>query len=260
MDVTKIKKFADIKALSPTDLIAYAKAVGGVDLDPTHTKDQLIDDCASIFLTKKEEAGNAAVLPPKEEKKKDTKAEISVEEQEEQEALDEDEDDGSWPPSLLKGQDHHRCNVCSMAITVVADVKKDPSTGKPICKDCLAKIKTKKERTKMATASAKKKEPKKAKAKAAGRKGNTAALAKARAAVPKDKYGFREGTNVSKLFAALLKGVTMDEAKKITGGVTSATMGEFKKSPKEHPRGRSAVIETSDKGVIKIKSHKVPAE
>ncbi len=73
--------------------------------------------------------------------------------------------------------------------------------------------------------------------------------------VKKDQYGFREGTNVSKLFAALLKGATMEELKKIAGTVASKTMSEFKKSPKENPRGLSAKIEVSDKGIYKIKSH-----
>ena len=74
----------------------------------------------------------------------------------------------------------------------------------------------------------------------------------------RDKYGFREGTNVSKLFAALMAGSTMEELKKITGAVTSKTIADFKKSPKENPRGRSAVIEKGDNNICKIKNYAAP--
>ncbi len=87
------------------------------------------------------------------------------------------------------------------------------------------------------------------------------AVAKKAAEVKRDKYGFREGTHVSKLFAALMKGATMEDLKKITGAVTSKTIADFKKAPSKSPRGRSAVIESNEKsGVMKIKGYKVPTE
>jgi hypothetical protein len=71
----------------------------------------------------------------------------------------------------------------------------------------------------------------------------------------KDQYGFRSGSHVSKLFAALLKGAEIEALKMIAGSVTSKTIAEFKKSPKASPRGRSAKIEVNEKGIWKIKSH-----
>lgn len=82
---------------------------------------------------------------------------------------------------------------------------------------------------------------------------------KAEASKQTDHYGFREGTNVSKLFAALLKGAPIEELKKITGAVTSKTMADFKKSQKECSRGRNAVIEVNDKGIYKITKHSIPS-
>ena len=85
------------------------------------------------------------------------------------------------------------------------------------------------------------------------------AVAKKAAEVKMDKYGFREGSHVSKLFAALVKGATIPDLKKIAGAATYKTIAEFRKGVSENPRGRKAKVEVSDKNVWKLVSFKVPA-
>lgn len=89
-------------------------------------------------------------------------------------------------------------------------------------------------------------------------KGNTDALKKAREGTPKDAFGFREGSNTSKVVVLLHKGATMEALKKISS-VAPKIMIELKGKMGDSSTAREAVITHDEKtGVYKMKSFKLP--
>ncbi len=264
----EIKTFSELKVLDVTGLCTYAREVGEVELDSTLSQEQLLSKCASIFLAKKngkasseelankemEEGEDPELVKPLAEKpvktKPRTKKQVKEDEAKMQAKIKAQQE------ATGGKQDYERCSICSIAITHSGG--KCSTTGKPLCKECLTKINKTKE-GQMNTKAKATKEGKAAKKTTSTKTGKKAVAGKAPAAI--DKYGFRKGTKLSAIFAALIKGATRAELDKIGGPAVPGALAGIVKEPADWSAGRSVKWDEGkyEKDIYKIESWKPKA-
>jgi hypothetical protein len=272
----ELKTFADIKKLDEVGLAQYAKEVGGVDLDiASLSKEQMLSKCAGIFLSKKSSAPAPAVeigtaepelpLGIKEEKTEGAQSAFPKEKKSKTPAVKSTKEEKAQHQAAIKEhqsatggkQDFPRCPYCGSAITNPSGVF--DGNNNPVCLECADKVNKGKEKA-MKTNTKKAAEKKEVKKTTSTKTGKKAVAVKKESAAT-DKYGFREGSKGSSIFAALIKGATRAELDKIGGAAVSGFLAGIVKNPKDWSAGRSVKFDEAkrEKDIYKIASWKPKA-